>query len=122
MVCRTREMLPSGRLQVALHCNCSHLVVPAFAATAMLCVVLLCAGPTVMIARPMPRVLLLHTGGTLGMDAGESFQTDEHGHVHLKHGTGGQYPNHQALKPGKERGQLLVVAAPVQKHCKWAQQ
>lgn len=29
----------------------------------------LLAGPTVMIARPMPRVLLLHTGGTLGMDA-----------------------------------------------------
>ena len=25
--------------------------------------------PMVLIARPLPRVLLLHTGGTLGMDA-----------------------------------------------------
>lgn len=30
----------------------------------------------VMVARPMPRVLLLHTGGTLGMEAGESFEVN----------------------------------------------
>ena len=32
------------------------------------------AAPLVLIARPLPRVLLLHTGGTLGMDAGQSYE------------------------------------------------
>jgi L-asparaginase len=62
-----------------------------------------------MLVRPMPRVLVLHTGGTLGMDASSSFDMDAEGHVRLKEGTGGRYhkPNHHALKPGEEGGALL---------------
>lgn len=39
---------------------------------------------TVLIARPLPRVLLVHCGGTLGMDATESFELDLEGHTVLK--------------------------------------
>ena len=58
-----------------------------------------------MIMKPMPRVLLLHTGGTLGMDPDSSFDTDPDGHMRLKEGTGGRYhkPSHQALRPGASR-------------------
>ena len=41
-------------------------------------------GPMVLIARPLPRVLLLHTGGTLGMDASESYEQSLDGHMVLK--------------------------------------
>jgi len=50
--------------------------------------------------RPIPRVLLVHTGGTLGMDPGESYREDFVGQVHLKEGTGGVYPESDALQPG----------------------
>lgn len=40
--------------------------------------------PMVLIARPLPRVLLLHTGGTLGMDASESYEQSLDGHMVLK--------------------------------------
>lgn len=48
--------------------------------------------------RPLPRVLLLHTGGTLGMDPDASFAPDEGGQVSLRRGTGGTYQG--GLKPG----------------------
>ena len=32
--------------------------------------------PLILVARPLPRVLLLHCGGTMGMDARESFEQD----------------------------------------------
>jgi hypothetical protein len=48
---------------------------------------------------PLPKVLVIHTGGTLGMDADLSYEVDKEGHQHLKHGTGGTYTK-AALKPG----------------------
>lgn len=52
-------------------------------------------GPHVATAQPLPHVLILHTGGTLGMDAAESFEVDPHDVPHqqpmLKRGTGGKY-------------------------------
>ena len=46
-----------------------------------------------MVTRPLPRVLILHTGGTLGMDPMASFEAEEQGELHLKAGTGGVYPS-----------------------------
>lgn len=66
----------------------------------------------VLIARPLPRVLLLHTGGTLGMDASESYEQSLDGHMVLKQGTGGIYHKpgkSEALKPGSMLGNLLNV-------------
>lgn len=40
--------------------------------------------PVVLIARPLPRVLLIHCGGTLGMDAAASYELDLEGHMMLK--------------------------------------
>jgi L-asparaginase type I len=41
--------------------------------------------------RHLPRVLMVHTGGTLGMDPARSYQMDPEGHLELKQGTGGEY-------------------------------
>lgn len=38
-------------------------------------------GPLLTVTRPLPRVLLLHTGGTLGMDPDASFAADAAGQV-----------------------------------------
>lgn len=46
--------------------------------------------PLLVVTKPLPRVLILHTGGTLGMDPEASFQASEQG-VNLKKGTGGVY-------------------------------
>jgi hypothetical protein len=46
--------------------------------------------PLLVVTKPLPRVLILHTGGTLGMDPEASFQASEKG-VNLKKGTGGVY-------------------------------
>ena len=40
--------------------------------------------PIVLVARPLPRVLLLHCGGTMGMDAAASYVQDVEGHMVLK--------------------------------------
>lgn len=52
-------------------------------------------GPHVATPQPLPHVLILHTGGTLGMDAAASFEVDPHDVPHqppvLKRGTGGIY-------------------------------
>ncbi|GBG70570.1 hypothetical protein CBR_g6696 [Chara braunii] len=53
--------------------------------------------PAENVVKPLPRVLLLHTGGTLGMDPKKSFEEEE-GAMHLKKGTGGEYP--KTLRPG----------------------
>ena len=50
------------------------------------------------ITRPLPRVLVVHTGGTLGMDPGVSYQIDASGKPVLAAGTGGTYAG--GLKPG----------------------
>lgn len=69
------------------------------------------AAPIVLIAKPLPRVLLLHCGGTLGMDPGESYTEDLEGHVVLREGTGGRYhePTAPALKPPVMLSNLLTV-------------
>lgn len=60
------------------------------------------SGPLVVVQQPLPRVLILHTGGTLGMDVARSYEADPHEEPHhppvLKRGTGGAYPG--ALEPG----------------------
>ena len=45
--------------------------------------------PPLTVTKPLPRVLLLHTGGTLGMDPVASFECTERGG--LRRGTGGIY-------------------------------
>ena len=64
-------------------------------------------GPTIVVARALPRVLLLHTGGTLGMDATESYQQDCDGHLMLKEGTGGRYE--KSLRPPSMLSNLLTA-------------
>jgi Asparaginase, N-terminal len=46
--------------------------------------------PTLMVTKPLPRVLMLHTGGTLGMDPAASYEALDTG-VSLRQGTGGVY-------------------------------
>lgn len=60
----------------------------------------------VLVARPLPKVLLLHTGGTLGMDAEKSFEMDVDGHRILKAGTGGLYQ--KQLRPGSLLNNVCV--------------
>ena len=55
-------------------------------------------GPLLVVSKPLPRVLLIHTGGTLGMDPAASFEPDEDGHMVLKEGTGGTFSG--GLRPG----------------------
>jgi L-asparaginase len=62
-------------------------------------------GPLVIVARPLPRVLLLHTGGTLGMDASASYQTGHEGQPTLRPGTGGRYV--RGLRPGTMLNNIL---------------
>lgn len=61
--------------------------------------------PTIVVARQLPRVLLLHTGGTLGMEPEQSFELDQLGHLALKQGTGGVYS--KQLRPGSMLGSIL---------------
>lgn len=60
--------------------------------------------PVVLIARPLPRVLLVHCGGTLGMDAAASFELDLEGHTQLKPVSGST--------PSSERGCWCQHAKP----------
>ena len=53
------------------------------------------------VRRSRPRVLMLHTGGTLGMNPIESFDAEADGSVHIKEGTGGVYA------PGLQGGTVL---------------
>eukprot|EP00951_Prasinocladus_malaysianus_P030233 scaffold283591_cov44-Prasinocladus_malaysianus.AAC.1 len=46
--------------------------------------------PMLYVTKPLPRVLVLHTGGTLGMDPESSYETGVDG-TQLKTGTGGNY-------------------------------
>jgi hypothetical protein len=50
------------------------------------------------VTRPLPRVLVVHTGGTLGMDPGQSYHIDASGKPVLAAGTGGKYSG--GLRPG----------------------
>jgi len=61
----------------------------------------------VMFARALPRVLIVHTGGTLGMDPVRSYEVDVDGHQTLKTGTGGEYE--KTLRPGNLLRNLLVA-------------
>ena len=60
------------------------------------------AGPLVMVPRPLPRVLIVHTGGTLGMDPVASYESDLTGQQLKK---GGAYKG--TLGPGQPL--LLLV-------------
>lgn len=63
--------------------------------------------PTVIVAKPLPRVLILHTGGTLGMDVEQSYEIDPvEGGMHLKRGTGGSYGG---LRPGDMLSNLFQM-------------
>ena len=44
------------------------------------------AGPIIMVPRPLPSVLIVHTGGTLGMDPVASYEPDVDGRERLKKG------------------------------------
>jgi L-asparaginase len=61
--------------------------------------------PHIVIHQPLPKVLVLHTGGTLGMDPYESYETDANGRLVLKKGTGGRYK--RGLRPGAMLDTLL---------------
>lgn len=63
--------------------------------------------PVIMVPKPLPRVLLVHTGGTLGMDAESSFTKDDTGHVHVRPGTGGNYVS--GLQPGRMLSNIKQV-------------
>ena len=64
----------------------------------------------VMVTRPLPRVLLLHTGGTLGMDTASSFEISPDGSsMTLRQGTGGSYTHSGGLRPGTMLASLLSV-------------
>lgn len=67
------------------------------------------AGPILMVTRPLPRVLLLHTGGTLGMDPHASYEAGDESGLHLKEGTGGVYPVANQLQPGRMLADLLAT-------------
>lgn len=48
--------------------------------------------PMMFVKRPLPRVLMVHCGGTLGMDPAESYEMEESmDEVRLRQGTGGVY-------------------------------
>jgi L-asparaginase len=64
--------------------------------------------PTIVV-RHLPRVLLIHTGGTLGMQAEESYTLDSQGHLALREGTGGVYKKQEALRPGNLLGSILTL-------------
>lgn len=65
------------------------------------------SGPFLHVSKPLPRVLLLHTGGTLGMDPDTSYNEIEGEATHLKAGTGGHYKT--GLQPGALLQDLLQV-------------
>jgi len=54
--------------------------------------------PLLMTMKPLPRILLIHTGGTLGMDPTASYTMDQD-EVTLEEGTGGVYK--QGLVPSQ---------------------
>lgn len=70
--------------------------------------------PQLVVTKPLPRVLMLHTGGTLGMDPAASFEADRKG-VHLKSGTGGVYAGSRGsgLRPGALLQNVLTVVPEV---------
>lgn len=70
-----------------------------FVSFQQLCKLPASAGPILVVTKPLPRVLLIHTGGTLGMDPAASFEPDEDGHMVLKEGTGGSFKG--GLRPGE---------------------
>lgn len=63
------------------------------------------AGPMIMVPRPLPSVLIIHTGGTLGMDPVASFEPDVDGREKLKRG--GSFKG--TLGPGDMLNDLLNV-------------
>lgn len=69
--------------------------------------------PLLMVTKPLPRVLILHTGGTLGMDPTMSYEAQETG-VTLKPGTGGVYAGApSALRPQAAAACMLSLPSRV---------
>ncbi|KAL3147958.1 hypothetical protein ABBQ38_014253 [Trebouxia sp. C0009 RCD-2024] len=62
-------------------------------------------GPLIMVPRPLPSVLIIHTGGTLGMDPVASYEPDVDGREKLKRG--GSFKG--TLGPGDMLNDLLNV-------------
>ncbi|KAL3140699.1 hypothetical protein ABBQ32_005255 [Trebouxia sp. C0010 RCD-2024] len=62
-------------------------------------------GPLIMVPRPLPSVLIIHTGGTLGMDPAASYEPDVDGREKLKRG--GSFKG--TLGPGDMLNDLLNV-------------
>ena len=65
-------------LQVMLFAMCNS----SLATPSMCCH----AGPLIMVPRPLPSVLIIHTGGTLGMDPVASYEPGVDGREKLKRG------------------------------------
>ncbi|KXZ49354.1 hypothetical protein GPECTOR_22g948 [Gonium pectorale] len=60
------------------------------------------------VTRPLPRVLFLHTGGTLGMDPEEAFEEDESHNLRVRAGaTEDSYKG--SLRPGEMLSSLLTM-------------
>ncbi|DBA87625.1 TPA: hypothetical protein ACH3X1_004640 [Trebouxia sp. C0004] len=62
-------------------------------------------GPIIMVPKPLPSVLIIHTGGTLGMDPIASYEPDVDGKERLK--AGGTFKG--TLGPGDMLNNLLNV-------------
>ncbi|GLI61946.1 hypothetical protein VaNZ11_004507 [Volvox africanus] len=66
------------------------------------------------VTRPLPRVLFLHTGGTLGMDPEEAFEEDESHNLRVRAGaTEGSYKG--TLRPGEMLSSLLTMVPELEK-------
>ncbi|GLC35534.1 hypothetical protein PLESTB_000197200 [Pleodorina starrii] len=66
------------------------------------------------VTKPLPRVLFLHTGGTLGMDPEEAFEEDEGHNLRVRAGaTEGAYKG--TLRPGEMLSSLLTMVPELEK-------
>ncbi|EFJ50143.1 hypothetical protein VOLCADRAFT_89234 [Volvox carteri f. nagariensis] len=66
------------------------------------------------VTKPLPRVLFLHTGGTLGMDPEEAFEEDDGHNLRVKAGaTEASYKG--TLRPGEMLSSLLTMVPELEK-------
>lgn len=73
--------------------------------------------PLLVVTKPLPHVLILHTGGTLGMDPTASYEAREQG-VNLKKGTGGVYAGMSSCqKRSSVTPHHMIVNLPVWNTC-----
>ncbi|KAG2443698.1 hypothetical protein HXX76_002046 [Chlamydomonas incerta] len=65
------------------------------------------------VTKPLPRVLFLHTGGTLGMDPEEAFEEDESHNLRPRAGASDSYKG--SLRPGEMLSSLLTMVPELDK-------